>query len=221
MKKAKVVCKQCGKEEYVFQSRANVYKYCSIKCMGEGYLKKYDFTVGDKINNWIIISDNIIRKYSRHYVLVQCTCGSNIKQEIPISHIKTKKHRGCEKCSRFHTSKGFGLLSGEYWALIISGAKKRNYEFNITIDYAWSLFLSQDKKCALSGLDINFEPNCVHNKNVDFRRKRTASLDRIDNSKGYVEGNVQWVHKDVNLMKNYFSEDYFIKICKLICNKKS
>ena len=46
----------------------------------------------------------------------------------------------------------------------------------------------------------------------------TASLDRIDSSKGYIEGNVQWVHKSVNIMKCDFSSDIFIGICNQISN---
>lgn len=220
MGKVKVICAYCGKEEFVFKSRFEVYKYCSLKCMSLAY-SKYKFNIGDRINNWIIISDEIIRKYGRSYVQVQCTCGSEIKKELPIHHVETKKHRGCEKCSRFHTSKGVGLLSGEYWSMVVSGASKRKIEFAITIEYAWNLFLHQNKKCALSGVDLIFESNCVHNKNKKYKIERTASLDRIDSNKGYLEGNVQWVHKDINLMKNKFSEDYFIKMCKLICKVKS
>ena len=46
----------------------------------------------------------------------------------------------------------------------------------------------------------------------------TASLDRIDSSKGYVIGNVQWVHKDINIMKNKFDNQYFIDMCKKIAS---
>ena len=48
----------------------------------------------------------------------------------------------------------------------------------------------------------------------------TMSLDRIDNNKGYIEENVQWVHKDINMMKRIYSQDYFIYMCKLVaeCN---
>lgn len=45
----------------------------------------------------------------------------------------------------------------------------------------------------------------------------TASLDRIDSSKGYIEGNVQWVHKYVNVMKWDFSMEEFLDICRKIC----
>ena len=84
--------------------------------------------------------------------------------------------------------------------------------FDITIEYAWDLYLNQNKECALSGLPIKF--SFTRNKNDE-----TASLDRIDSKLGYVEGNVQWVHKHVNMMKNVYSQKYFISICKLISNR--
>ena len=43
-----------------------------------------------------------------------------------------------------------------------------------------------------------------------------ASLDRIDSSKGYVEGNLQWVLSEVNMMKQQYSQDRFIEICKAV-----
>ena len=44
----------------------------------------------------------------------------------------------------------------------------------------------------------------------------TASIDRIDSNKGYIEDNVVWVHKDINIMKNKFSKEYFLMLCKKI-----
>lgn len=46
----------------------------------------------------------------------------------------------------------------------------------------------------------------------------TASLDRIDSSKGYIEGNVQWVHKRINKMKLDDSDTEFIEWCRLIAD---
>jgi len=97
---------------------------------------------------------------------------------------------------------------------LINGSKLNNKtrkpkELNITIEYAWDIFISQERRCALSGLELAF-PKVSKDKNW------TASLDRIDSSKGYVEGNVQWVHKDVNIMKNKFDNQYFINMCKKI-----
>ena len=41
-------------------------------------------------------------------------------------------------------------------------------------------------------------------------------MDRIDSTKGYIKGNVQWVHKTVNIMKNTFDNTLFINLCKKI-----
>ena len=49
--------------------------------------------------------------------------------------------------------------------------------------------------------------------------KNTASLDRIDSSKGYVEGNVQWVHKMINMSKQQYSQEEFIDMCKAVANR--
>lgn len=87
--------------------------------------------------------------------------------------------------------------------------KTRSFEFNITMEYAWDLYLNQNKECALSGLPIKF--GFTRNKNDE-----TALLGRINSKLGYVESNVQWVHKHVNMMKNAYSQEYFIKLCKLI-----
>ncbi len=76
----------------------------------------------------------------------------------------------------------------------------------------WKLFLQQNKKCALSGIELTFS------KIRKDTTGKTISLDRIDSSKGYVPGNVQFVHKHINIMKNKFDQDYFISLCKSIIN---
>lgn len=45
------------------------------------------------------------------------------------------------------------------------------------------------------------------------------SLDRIDSSRGYEVGNVQWVTKYVNWAKNDLSQEDFINLCIAVANK--
>ena len=45
------------------------------------------------------------------------------------------------------------------------------------------------------------------------------SLDRIDSSKGYEIGNVQWVTKYINWAKNDLSQKDFIDLCIAVANK--
>ena len=82
----------------------------------------------------------------------------------------------------------------------------------ITRDYAFQLFISQQQKCALSGQEIFLS---------EKEKNTTASLDRIDSNQGYEVGNVQWVHKDLNIMKNQISEQEFKQFCKLVSEKEN
>lgn len=47
----------------------------------------------------------------------------------------------------------------------------------------------------------------------------TASFDRIDSTKPYERGNVQWVHTMVNMSKNKYAQDQFISMCKAVADK--
>ena len=76
----------------------------------------------------------------------------------------------------------------------------------------WDLFIKQNKKCALSGLDIEFSRKLKDGTT-------TASLDRIDSSKGYIQNNVQWVHKDINRIKQNLDQEKFIELCKMVAKE--
>ena len=54
-------------------------------------------------------------------------------------------------------------------------------------------------------------------RNLDYS-KFHASLDRIDSSLGYIEGNVQWVERKVNIIKRELKQEEFIKLCQDIVN---
>lgn len=87
-------------------------------------------------------------------------------------------------------------------------ASGRNLAIDITLEGIWDMYIGQDRKCALSGLPIYFGETGTC--------PTTASLDRIDSSKGYIKGNVQWVHKRINIMKNRFSQDEFVAFCRAV-----
>ena len=127
--------------------------------------------------------------------------------------------QGCPKCKterirQIHW-KGYGELSKDHWSSIVQGAKKRDINLNITIEDAWKLFLAQNKKCALSNLPLEMH---IPSSTGETRKHAswTASLDRIDSTKGYEIGNVQWVHKDIQQLKWNFSEQHFISLCKAV-----
>lgn len=105
-------------------------------------------------------------------------------------------------------------LSGIFYSDIIYSANRRGIKFdsvNLTMEYLWNLYIAQDKKCALSKVEIKLFKDFKKKKNL---RLNTASLDRIDSTKDYEVGNVQWVHKDINKMKSTFKQENFIELCK-------
>ena len=79
---------------------------------------------------------------------------------------------------------------------------------DIKIEQVYKMWIDQDKKCNLSGLPIGFYDS--------GKTGSTCSIDRIDSLKGYTIDNIQLVHKDINIMKNKFDQDYFINICHKI-----
>lgn len=124
---------------------------------------------------------------------------------------KTGKYYGKDH----HNWSGYQEISHTHWVSIKRAAKRRSKEidFNITIEEAWDLFIEQNRKCALSGVEIKFSPT-----GANRYEKTTASLDRIDSSKGYCLNNCQWVHKNINVMKMSLSDKEFIDWCSKVYN---
>ena len=145
-----------------------------------------------------------------------CICDCGNKKVVRSTELLRGDTKSCGCQRKYEKSpnyKGTGKLSHSKFSHIKYNALRRNLEFTISIEYAWELFLKQDAKCFYTNKDIELK---TRNSGP-----MSASLDRIDSSIGYVEGNVVWVHKDVNIMKNQLSHEYFLSLCELIVNNKS
>lgn len=152
----------------------------------------------------------------------KCTCGQSFERRHdyivsnpncscgclhPTKGIKKNRQYG----NKSKNWRGYQEIRSGHFSLIKNRAKKSNIDFNITIEYIWDLYEKQNRSCALTGRPISFKQS-----RRTTEEETTASLDRINSNLGYIEGNIQWVHKDVNLMKNHFNQDYFIKTCQEI-----
>lgn len=195
---------------------------------------QYICSMINKSKNWTILNDCIIRKKGSKYYNCKCTCG-NI-QDVYYLTLAKETTKACNKCSfkvnniklsesfinKSNENKSLNDISGTLYAHIKRKAKERNLDFNLSKDFLWNLYEKQNKKCALSGISITLSKEIKYSQYGDYKSGKpnwkiiTASLDRIDSSKGYEEDNVQWIHKDINFMKNSYNQDYFVNLCMLI-----
>ena len=176
-------------------------------------MRAQDFT-GKIFGKLTVISLSKRQSGSKRFWNCKCECGKT--SEVVSGNLKTGKTQSCG-CS--HNRKnitsarwtGYKKIPGSYLCKIKAGAKQRNLNFDVSINYLWNLFVTQSECCAYSAMSLTFG---------DENNAQTASLDRINSKIGYIEGNLQWVHKDINLMKNKFSDDYFLELCRKIIKHK-
>jgi len=170
--------------------------------------QKYFPRIGDKYNEWEVIDEKIYKVPSNRasYWKVRCKCGYETLRCS--THLVNLKGQACKSCVQRKNT-----FEASYLNRVKIRAKKSGFEFNLDTDYIVKLLQKQNYKCALSGMNIEIRK--VWHGNIT----QTASLDRIDNTKGYIKGNVQWLHKDINNMKHTFTEEYFKQLCKNVSSK--
>ena len=163
------------------------------------------------------------------------TCG--LEFEKPLTEIRrNEKLNRSNFCSRAcvgkHNLSNFGDKKSTYDISLHSGnrndlytkfkyhyrnIKKRNQEIDVVIDdlrFQWEL---QNGICPFTGINLEISSYNKIEKNPIY----SASLDRIDSSKGYVKGNIRWVSRAMNWMKNNMSDEMVNELINhIIENKK-
>ncbi len=192
------------------------------KTGNKGRPVKYDtfFHFGDKVGCWTILDDKPIRIRSKisnprddhrvratYYVHVQCVCGN--VQWVKAAYLATRKPNSCSKCRAEKRDGCFRTVPKEmrYWHNYYNGLRGRSGKvgipFNLTPRYLKELYDSQDGRCALTGIPIS-------------RELKNISVDRKSPKEGYVIGNVHFVDLRVNKMKQDFTVEQFLGMCKTV-----
>lgn len=121
-----------------------------------------------------------------------------------------RNNKECKKCANKKTEKchrGWHRnIRVSWFNTFKSGAELRGIRWELTIDDVADLMEIQNYKCALTGWDIEFPK-------VGHPQKAIASLDRIDSKKHYSKDNTQLVTRQVNMMKQHYSQEDFVKVC--------
>jgi len=188
--------------------------------------RKHFPIVGTRFGEFTVIDEELVKsKDAKILYHVKCSCGK--EQFVRAYFLEVGRQTCCKECrSKINYEKaikngtsigfiklhheGIGNFTKTAYNHFKRNAKRRDIEWSkdLTLEFLYNLLLNQNRKCALSGVDIDLtEFRKGSNVNFEFM---TASLDRIDSSKDYNPTNVQWVHKDVNRMKWALDQDYFI-----------
>lgn len=189
----------CGKVSNLclsdlIHNRAHSCRKCSARRRGH----IHELHVGDKIKKWTIIEGPRVRNSTVQFK-VQCECGSS-RWIQPNELLNPNKCFSCIKCSHKPSEQ---LMINQY-NRIKRSAENRGLEFDVSIEYLWNLFIKQNRTCSITG-DI-------------FKTIREASLDRIDSSIGYIEGNVQWVTYRANVSKHTMTMSELYEFCLKVVN---
>lgn len=202
----KVRC-TCGTEQMLCLSdlihgRSSKCKRCVAK------YRRIPIQPGEKYKSWTVLSETKHDNRGCLLYLCQCECGAT-RWFQPNELIKKDVCFECQACAqkkRGLQSKIKNGMIGELdktrYTKLKRSAKTRGYEFNLSLEELWQLFQDQKQTCAITGDYITHISD--------------ASLDRIDSTKGYVKGNVQWVTKQANVSKHVMSMEELYEFCKKV-----
>ena len=168
--------------------------------------------------------------------IIQCfECGKDVIKLT--SEIKRRKKNGKNKfyCNSSCASKHKTLHLKQYqnhfkevkyvrhpdkysdfrWYIkqIKKGSKKKELSSDIDLEYLSQLWLTQDGKCPITKQKLTLRTH--HNYKIK-KSPDMASLDRIDNNKGYIKGNVRFVSLMYNYAKNIYTDEDVVKFCQLV-----
>lgn len=168
--------------------------------------------LGHRVGRWEVIAEAPARKpktgrFTVRQMLCRCACGG----EYPVDTIQlrrgtTTQCRVCRYRNRTHTS------SYRLWLRCRRNATVRGYCWRISLKHFMELYVAQGGRCAITGVPLVWAETAEELQTG----VGTASLDRIDSKRGYVRGNVQWVHKTVNMLKGSLSDAELIHWARLI-----
>ena len=161
----------------------------------------------------------IVREGVRNYTKECPSCGGRHSFcSMPSARRAEALKTLCKSCSaKRNIQRHNGMVKEEFGVRLswlrtyYVGAKARGLAFDLTAKDIRDLYDEQQGLCALSGQPI-FLPLSSKYASV------TASVDRIDNSKGYTRENVQLVHKHINMLRGPMQVDEFIALCKMVAD---
>lgn len=172
--------------------------------------------VGKQFNDWTVISQADRHPSKTRDQRWNCRCKCGHEQPVRVHILMNGDSKRCKRCSPATQSgsdsplwNGSNLISGAIVCKYKHSAAKRRIPFEISAQDMEDLWIKQGGTCIYTGEKLTLP---AYTKDNSY----TASLDRIDSSKGYTRDNIQWVTKNVNIMKMAVPHEEFVRICKQV-----
>jgi hypothetical protein len=137
--------------------------------------------------------------------------------------ISCASKNSCSHLAKYHGLYNQNLVSNNrldeftsfkwYIKVVRKNSKSRKHEYNIDCKYLKKLWEEQNGTCPFTNKKLTLR---THSNNDIKKYPYQASLDRIDSSIGYIEGNVRFVALIYNYAKNTFSDQEVIDFCKTV-----
>jgi len=146
-------------------------------------------------------SDEILAKFNQNY-------QQYLDGEISMSEF-SKLVFNCQSGTQLlllHMQQTF-LISKHHYQKCKEKKDIRELEFAITGDYINKIFLEQKGKCIVTNQNI-----CSFYASRNATSPYVYSIDRIDNSLGYIEGNIRLTTKDANMCRGSLTVKEFTEL---------
>lgn len=154
------------------------------------------------------------------------TCGNKFTKDLSeiIRNQQLNRNNYCSRscAGKFHIErlktykqpKGKGIRKSDPLSPLkefIRRVQKRKFETNLDLEYLKEVWNKQNGICIYSKVQLILP---------SIRKKSqylyTASLDRIDSSKGYIKGNVHFISIAMNYLKNNMTHEEMLEALNLI-----
>ena len=195
--KCRVCLREKSKNEMRKTIRGRITKHCKgcvglFRCIYCGQVKKEKHFKTNSGNRQFFFDDGGEQRVS---VCYSCDYKAN----------KDRYSRYDKKVAQGKTIRHKILSNFQTWKM---KCRKRGWKFNLSSDFLVELWNKQGGKCFYTGEELTLD-----------RLRRigdSASLDRIDSTRGYTKDNVVWTSRFVNTSKGQRNFDEFISFCRTV-----
>ena len=143
------------------------------------------------------------KRGSRHFCSRQCVGRESPPAKAPprnIEHLKRVANNRRDEFSPFRTH--------------LARLLQRKHQVNVDLYYLKELWDEQKGTCPITGWKLHL-PDTSEWTRVKAT-PHSASLDRIDNSQGYIVGNVRWIACMANVCRRSWSDEDVVEFAKSV-----